>query len=98
MSHALGDAVAPLRLGAVSANVFTDPEIATVGISAEDAMLIACTRARLMGEGESMLQGDDIRLMALVEYRAEDITDVLTDYPDLARPDAFTQQGLGWVP
>lgn len=37
MSHALGDAVAPLRLGAVSANVFTDPEIATVGISAEDA-------------------------------------------------------------
>lgn len=37
MSHALGDAVAPLRLGAVSANVFTDPEIATVGISADDA-------------------------------------------------------------
>lgn len=37
MSHALGDAVAPLRLGAVTANVFTDPEIATVGISAEDA-------------------------------------------------------------
>ena len=23
---------------------------------------------------------------------------VVTDYPDLARPDAFTQQGLGWVP
>ncbi|WP_425432807.1 NAD(P)H-quinone dehydrogenase [Knoellia remsis] len=33
MSHALGDAVAPLRLGDVSANIFTDPEIATVGIS-----------------------------------------------------------------
>jgi dihydrolipoamide dehydrogenase len=33
MSHALGDAVAPLRLDVVSANVFTSPEIATVGIT-----------------------------------------------------------------
>jgi pyruvate/2-oxoglutarate dehydrogenase complex dihydrolipoamide dehydrogenase (E3) component len=32
MWHALGDAVAPLRLTRVAANVFTDPEIATVGI------------------------------------------------------------------
>src|SRR4051794_15746121 len=32
MWHALGDAVTPLRLGQVSANVFTDPEIATVGL------------------------------------------------------------------
>jgi pyruvate/2-oxoglutarate dehydrogenase complex dihydrolipoamide dehydrogenase (E3) component len=32
MWHALGDAVAPLRLSTVSANVFTDPEIATVGV------------------------------------------------------------------
>ncbi|WP_068263197.1 NAD(P)H-quinone dehydrogenase [Janibacter limosus] len=37
MAHALGDAVSPLRLSAVSANVFTDPEIATVGMSAKDA-------------------------------------------------------------
>ena len=37
MAHALGDAVTPLRLSAVSANVFTDPEIATVGMSAADA-------------------------------------------------------------
>ena len=34
MAHALGDAVTPLRLSAVSANVFTDPEIATVGMTA----------------------------------------------------------------
>src|SRR5690625_773233 len=33
MWHALGDAVAPLDLGQVSANVFTAPEIATVGVS-----------------------------------------------------------------
>jgi dihydrolipoamide dehydrogenase len=33
MWHALGEAVLPLRLSHVSANVFTDPEIATVGVS-----------------------------------------------------------------
>ncbi len=33
MWHALGDAVTPLRLNLVSANVFTSPEIATVGVS-----------------------------------------------------------------
>jgi NAD(P)H dehydrogenase (quinone) len=32
MWHALGDAVVPLRLSRVAATVFTDPEIATVGI------------------------------------------------------------------
>ncbi|MEV0902209.1 NAD(P)H-quinone dehydrogenase [Actinoplanes sp. NPDC049802] len=31
--HAMGGAVAPLRLRTVSANVFTDPELATVGVS-----------------------------------------------------------------
>ncbi len=31
MRHALGDAVAPLDLKSVASNVFTDPEIATVG-------------------------------------------------------------------
>jgi pyruvate/2-oxoglutarate dehydrogenase complex dihydrolipoamide dehydrogenase (E3) component len=36
MAHALGDAVAPLNLRAVSANIFTDPEIATVGYSHKD--------------------------------------------------------------
>jgi NAD(P)H dehydrogenase (quinone) len=37
MWHALGDAVVPLRLATVSANVFTDPEIATVGLVAVQA-------------------------------------------------------------
>ncbi len=32
MWHALGEAVEPLRLATVAANVFTDPEIATVGL------------------------------------------------------------------
>ncbi len=37
MAHALGGAVAPLDLGVVSATVFTDPEIATVGVSQRQA-------------------------------------------------------------
>ncbi|HCA87982.1 MAG TPA: NAD(P)H-quinone dehydrogenase [Streptomyces sp.] len=36
MYHFLGDAVAPLNLKTVSANIFTDPEIATVGYSQAD--------------------------------------------------------------
>ena len=56
MWHALGGAVHPLRLDVVSANVFTDPEIATVGVSqrqvdagevdAEVVMLPLATNAR----------------------------------------------------
>lgn len=37
VAHALGDAVDPLRTSGISANIFTDPEIATVGISQADA-------------------------------------------------------------
>ena len=33
MWHALGEAVQPLRLRTVSANVFTDPQVASVGVS-----------------------------------------------------------------
>jgi pyruvate/2-oxoglutarate dehydrogenase complex dihydrolipoamide dehydrogenase (E3) component len=36
MWHALGDAVSPLDLKTVSSNVFTDPEIATVGWTQKD--------------------------------------------------------------
>jgi pyruvate/2-oxoglutarate dehydrogenase complex dihydrolipoamide dehydrogenase (E3) component len=36
MWHALGEAVRPLRLRTVAANVFTDPELATVGVSQDE--------------------------------------------------------------
>ncbi len=36
MWHALGEAVQPLRLGHVAATIFTDPEIATVGVTQDD--------------------------------------------------------------
>lgn len=36
MAHALGDEVAPLALHRVGSNIFTDPEIATVGATQDD--------------------------------------------------------------
>jgi dihydrolipoamide dehydrogenase len=61
MWHFLGDAVAPLNLKAVSSNVFTAPEIATVGwtqravdageIEAESVLLPLATNARAKMQG-----------------------------------------------
>jgi polyketide synthase 13 len=53
------------------------------GLSLADATRTICARAHLMGEGEAMLFGEYIRLMALVEYSADEITDVFSDFPDL---------------
>ncbi|MDQ2638936.1 MAG: acyltransferase domain-containing protein, partial [Actinomycetota bacterium] len=46
------------------------------GLSLEDATRTICSRSHLMGEGEAMLFGEWIRLMALVEYSAEEIETV----------------------
>jgi pyruvate/2-oxoglutarate dehydrogenase complex dihydrolipoamide dehydrogenase (E3) component len=61
MWHALGDAVVPLRLATVAANVFTDPEIATVGLVAvaaaaerggvQEVKLALATNARAKMQG-----------------------------------------------
>ncbi len=53
------------------------------GLSLADATRVICSRAHLMGEGEAMLFGDYIRLMALVEYSAEELKTVFADFPDL---------------
>jgi len=53
------------------------------GLSLADATRTICARSHLMGEGEAMLFGEYIRLMALVEYSAEEIRDVFSDFPDL---------------
>ncbi|MFD4179882.1 polyketide synthase Pks13 [Rhodococcus sp. NPDC058514] len=55
----------------------------TGGLPLEDAVRVICARSRLMGEAESTLEGDDIRLMALVEYSAAEIEGVLGDFPHL---------------
>jgi len=52
MWHALGEAVAPLRRTHVAANVFTDPEIATVGVqSGQEIKLPLATNARAKMQG-----------------------------------------------
>ncbi|MDG5483078.1 polyketide synthase Pks13 [Mycolicibacterium gadium] len=53
------------------------------GLSLEDATRTICSRAHLMGEGEAMLFGEYIRLMALVEYSTDEIKTVFSDFPDL---------------
>lgn len=53
------------------------------GLSLEEAVRVICARSRLMGEAEGQLEGDDIRLMALVEYSSDEITSVLPDFPQL---------------
>jgi dihydrolipoamide dehydrogenase len=68
MWHALGEAVSPLRLGVVSANVFTDPQVASVGVtqrSVEDGSVAATTvtlplgtnaRAKMQGIGDGFVK------------------------------------------
>ncbi|MGX9788672.1 polyketide synthase Pks13 [Mycobacterium sp. MMS18-G62] len=53
------------------------------GLSLEDATRTICSRSHLMGEGEAMLFGEWIRLMALVEYSADEIDTVFSDFKDL---------------
>ncbi|MEX0613114.1 MAG: hypothetical protein WD229_13425, partial [Pirellulales bacterium] len=45
MWHALGQAVQPIRWDSVAATVFTDPEVATVGMSPEEAVAAGMTVA-----------------------------------------------------
>ncbi|CAM3276537.1 polyketide synthase [Mycobacterium intermedium] len=53
------------------------------GLSLEDATRVICSRSHLMGEGEAMLFGEYIRFMAIVEYSADELKTVFSDYPDL---------------
>ncbi|WP_175648157.1 polyketide synthase Pks13 [Nocardia donostiensis] len=53
------------------------------GLPLEDAVRVICARSRLMGEGEQMLSDADVRNMALVEYSAEEIEQLLPEFPDV---------------
>ncbi|MGL6236026.1 MAG: polyketide synthase Pks13 [Segniliparus sp.] len=61
----------------------------TGGLSLEQAVRVISARARLMGEGERMLGGDNyagvqiIWPMALVEYSAEDVKDLVAEFPEI---------------
>lgn len=61
MWHALGDAVAPLDLREVSSNVFTSPEIATVGVTQAQVdageLRVASVLLPLGGNARAKMQG-----------------------------------------
>jgi dihydrolipoamide dehydrogenase len=61
MWHALGEAVAPLRLKSVAANVFTDPELAAVGVSQSevdsDQVLARTVMLSLDGNARAKMAG-----------------------------------------
>ncbi len=64
MWHALGQAVQPIRWDAVTATIFTDPEVATVGMSPDEAhaagLPIATARLDFRGNPRAkMIQGVD---------------------------------------
>ncbi|SDT22596.1 dihydrolipoamide dehydrogenase [Friedmanniella luteola] len=61
MWHSLGDAVSPLDLKTVSSNVFTAPEIATVGVSQTQVdsgeVMARCVTLPLRGNPRAKMQG-----------------------------------------
>jgi len=63
MWHALGEAVSPLRLRTVAANVFTDPELATVGVSQDevDAGKVPARQIMLPLAGNARAKMADLR-------------------------------------
>ncbi|MBK4165126.1 acyltransferase domain-containing protein [Corynebacterium macginleyi] len=63
------------------------------GISARDAMNIACHRARLMGEGEASLSEADQGAMAVVELSAADIAAL----DESIEPAVYTGPGMTTV-
>ncbi|MGN9807927.1 NAD(P)H-quinone dehydrogenase [Micromonospora sp. BQ11] len=62
MWHALGEAVRPLRLRTVAANVFTDPELATVGVSQDevDAGKVPARQVMLTLGGNARAKMDEV--------------------------------------
>ncbi|CAB4848559.1 unannotated protein [freshwater metagenome] len=69
MWHALGDAVSPLDLATVSSNVFTDPEIATVGVSqaqADDGVIdVTMIKLPLATNARAKMQGLSVGFVKL---------------------------------
>ncbi|AWB82778.1 polyketide synthase [Corynebacterium yudongzhengii] len=70
------------------------------GLGERDAMLIACHRARLMGEGEEMLAGtEDEGAMAVVEFTREQLAEFNEAHPELddIEPAVYAGPGMTTV-
>jgi pyruvate/2-oxoglutarate dehydrogenase complex dihydrolipoamide dehydrogenase (E3) component len=75
MWHALGEAVTPLRLSHVAATIFTEPEIATVGVSqqAADAGEAAVVKLPLATNARAKMQGTSDGFVKLFARRGSGI-------------------------
>ena len=64
MKHALGEAVQPLDLSVVSSNVFTDPEIATVGVTQQqvDSGEVSAAQVKLPFDTNARAKMQDFRV------------------------------------
>lgn len=66
------------------------------GLSAEDCILIATARARLMGEGEAMIAGTDQEgAMAVVELSREDLAEFVDSHEPAAGVEPAVYAGPG---
>ena len=66
------------------------------GISDRDAVLIACQRARLMGEGEAMIAGTPQEgAMAVVELGADQLAEFVAAHPEAAGIEPAVYAGPG---
>ena len=69
------------------------------GLSMEDAVTVACHRARLMGEGEILLPEDKQGAMAVVELGVEDLVEFQKEHPQFAavEPAVYAAPGMTTV-
>nr|VDG61773.1 putative hybrid nonribosomal peptide synthetase/polyketide synthase [Streptococcus thermophilus] len=66
------------------------------GLSAEDAITIACARARLMGEGEQQVAGTDGEgAMAVVELSREQLAEFVDKHPEAQGVEPAVYAGPG---
>lgn len=82
-------AVAGMSMGEIAA------AYAAGGLSAEDAMLIASHRSRLMGEGEQSLSEDELGAMAVVEFAVDELDAFIAENEEFAGIEPAVYAGPG---
>lgn len=54
------------------------------GLNLEDAVRVICVRSRLMGDAEQQVSDEDAGAMALVEYSADEVAEIIAANPQFA--------------
>ena len=69
------------------------------GLSKEDAVLVACHRSRLMGEGEDSLPEEKQGAMAVVEFGVEELATFTSEHSEFAKvePAVYAAPGMTTV-